>query len=117
MTYEYICTECGHQWEADQSIKDAALKECPQCHKQSAKRQISGGTGFVLKGGGWYADLYSSSAKPEAKRTEAESSTKSESTTSSTDSSSAAPAAKTEAKAESAAPKAKETKAAKTASE
>jgi putative FmdB family regulatory protein len=65
MTYEYVCTACAHEWEATQSIKDAALKECPQCHAQTAKRQVSGGTGFVLKGGGWYADLYSSS-KPSA---------------------------------------------------
>jgi putative FmdB family regulatory protein len=68
MTYEYVCTACGHEWEASQSIKDAPLKECPSCHAQSAKRQVSGGTGFVLKGSGWYADLYSSAkpAKPES---------------------------------------------------
>lgn len=60
MTYEYICAACGHQWEASQSITAAPLKECPSCHNDSAKRQISGGTGFVLKGGGWYADLYGS---------------------------------------------------------
>jgi len=63
MTYEYICTSCGHEWEASQSIKDEPLKSCPSCKKRTAKRQISGGTGFVLKGGGWYADLYGS-AKP-----------------------------------------------------
>jgi putative FmdB family regulatory protein len=68
MTYEYVCTACGHQWEASQSIKDAPLKECPSCHGQTAKRQVSGGTGFVLKGSGWYADLYSSAkpSKPES---------------------------------------------------
>lgn len=68
MTYEYVCTACGHEWEASQSIKDAPLKECPSCHTESAKRQVSGGTGFVLKGSGWYADLYSSAkpAKPES---------------------------------------------------
>lgn len=60
MTYEYLCTACGHQWEADQSITAQALKDCPKCKKAKAQRQVSGGTGFVLKGGGWYADLYSS---------------------------------------------------------
>ncbi|HEX2732227.1 MAG TPA: zinc ribbon domain-containing protein [Polyangiaceae bacterium] len=73
MTYEYICTGCGHQWEADQSIKDAPLKTCPNCNEQTAKRQVSGGTGFVLKGGGWYADLYGSS-KPSSKAETASSS-------------------------------------------
>lgn|SRR5690606_553831 len=62
MTYEYVCTACQHSWEADQSIKEPPLRDCPNCHGQTAKRQISGGTGFVLKGGGWYADLYSSSS-------------------------------------------------------
>ena len=60
-TYEYGCTNCGHQWEAFQSIKDDALKTCPNCGEDSAKRLVSGGAGFILKGGGWYSDLYASS--------------------------------------------------------
>jgi putative FmdB family regulatory protein len=60
MTYEYVCTACGNAWEAEQSISAAPLTECPSCHAQSAKRQVSGGAGFILKGGGWYSDLYSS---------------------------------------------------------
>ena len=28
--------------------------------KSKAQRLISGGTNFILKGGGWYSDLYSS---------------------------------------------------------
>jgi putative FmdB family regulatory protein len=67
MTYEYLCTACGHQWEADQSITAPALKDCPKCNKAKAQRQVSGGTGFVLKGGGWYADLYSSSKSSKSK--------------------------------------------------
>jgi putative FmdB family regulatory protein len=60
MTYEYVCEACGHQWEAEQSIKDSALKKCVSCGAEKAKRLVSGGTGFLLKGGGWYADLYGS---------------------------------------------------------
>ena len=63
MTYEYLCTECGHAWEAEQSISAAPLKTCPHCQKDAAKRQVSGGAGFILKGGGWYADLYGSAPK------------------------------------------------------
>lgn len=59
-TYEYVCTSCAHEWEFEQSIREDALKECPACHDQTARRQISRGNGFILKGGGWYADLYSS---------------------------------------------------------
>lgn len=70
MTYDYVCTACAHAWEAEQRITEDALKECPQCHEQAAKRQVSGGQGFILKGGGWYSDLYSS-AKSGADKSEA----------------------------------------------
>ncbi len=60
MTYEYVCQACGHLWEAEQSIKDSPLKTCVSCGEEKAKRLVSGGTGFLLKGGGWYADLYGS---------------------------------------------------------
>lgn len=61
-TYEYACSSCAHEWEAEQSIKDAPLTECPACHAATARRQISRGAGFILKGGGWYSDLYSSTS-------------------------------------------------------
>jgi putative FmdB family regulatory protein len=69
-TYEYACTSCGFEWEAEQSIKAAALTDCPTCKNASAKRQISRGTGFILKGSGWYSDLYASS-KPATASAEA----------------------------------------------
>jgi putative FmdB family regulatory protein len=59
-TYEYACTSCAHEWEFEQSIREDPLKECPACQKETARRQISRGVGFILKGGGWYADSYSS---------------------------------------------------------
>jgi putative FmdB family regulatory protein len=76
-TYEYVCTSCKNLWEEVQKISDPAIKKCPKCAKRTAQRQISGGS-FILKGGGWYADLYSSatpgkkeegtsSAEPKAK--------------------------------------------------
>jgi putative FmdB family regulatory protein len=61
-TYEYLCTSCGHEWEFEQSIKDEPQKLCQKCNQATARRQISRGTGFILKGGGWYSDLYSSSS-------------------------------------------------------
>jgi putative FmdB family regulatory protein len=99
MTYEYACTACGHAWEAEQSISAAPLTECPHCHQANAKRQISGGAGFILKGGGWYADLYSSSGSAKATPESSASSTtdskpKTETkTTTETSSAPAAPAA------------------------
>lgn len=59
-TYEYVCTACNNGWEEFQKISEEPTKVCPKCGESTAKRQISGGN-FILKGGGWYADLYSSS--------------------------------------------------------
>lgn len=61
-TYEYVCTDCQSHWEEVQKISDDPIQTCPKCGKSTAKRQISGGN-FILKGGGWYADLYSSAPK------------------------------------------------------
>jgi putative FmdB family regulatory protein len=59
-TYEYACGACGHQWEAVQRITEAPLEQCPACAQNAAHRLISRGTNFILKGGGWYSDLYAS---------------------------------------------------------
>ncbi len=61
-TYEYRCSSCGHELEAFQKITEPALKLCPKCNQEKLERLISGGN-FVLKGGGWYKDLYSSPAR------------------------------------------------------
>lgn len=58
-TYEYKCASCGHEWEVEQRIVEDPLTECPVCLKDTAKRQICSAN-FILKGGGWYADLYAS---------------------------------------------------------
>jgi putative FmdB family regulatory protein len=102
-TYEYACKSCGHQWEEIQKISEAPLTECPECHQAEAQRLISGGN-FILKGGGWYADLYSSS-KP---KTESKGSVKTESKSESK-SESAAPAAASTSSTPSSAPAAPST--------
>ncbi len=68
MTYEYVCTACHHEWEAEQRISAKPLETCPSCGHKSAKRQVSGGAGFILKGGGWYADGYTAKAPADAKK-------------------------------------------------
>jgi len=55
--YEYVCKECGHKFTKRQSIKNDSLPKCPQC-KGDVKKIISGGTGFILKGSGFYATDY-----------------------------------------------------------
>jgi len=75
MTYEYTCLACQHEWEAEQSISAKALTDCPKCHQSTAKRMISRGAGFILKGGGWYADGYGSKGGSSKAETSKESST------------------------------------------
>jgi putative FmdB family regulatory protein len=62
--YEYACEKCGHEFEREQRITDAPVKTCPRCRARKVRRLISR-TAFVLKGGGWYSDLYSS-PKPDS---------------------------------------------------
>ncbi len=62
-TYEYACKSCGNAWEAIQRITEDPLDTCPKCEQKTAQRQLSGGS-FILKGGGWYSDLYSSPGAP-----------------------------------------------------
>ena len=77
--YEYACEKCQQDFEAEQRITDDPLKTCPNCKSRKIKRLISQ-TSFVLKGSGWYSDLYSSSkGKPDAKSTDASSSSDSSS--------------------------------------
>src|ERR1700733_4370184 len=51
-TYQYACTECGHQLEAVQSFSDAALTECPNC--AGKLRKVFNSVGIVFKGSGFY---------------------------------------------------------------
>ena len=60
--YEYRCDACGHELEAMQKMADAALTECPACHKSTLKKLISA-AGFRLKGGGWYETDFKSGSK------------------------------------------------------
>jgi putative FmdB family regulatory protein len=69
-TYEYRCEKCGHEFEREQRITEDPIKKCPKCSALKAKRMISA-TSFVLKGGGWYSDLYSSSGGKKEKKGEA----------------------------------------------
>ena len=73
--YEYECQTCKKHFEYTQGIKEPKKEACEECGGP-LERLISP-SGFVLKGGGWYKDLYSSSKKPAAK-TETKSETKSE---------------------------------------
>jgi len=50
ITYEYECDSCGHRFERSQSIHDEPVSKCPKCGRKP-HRLISGGSGFIYKGG------------------------------------------------------------------
>ena len=52
-TYDYLCTGCGQTFEVFQKMSDEPLSSCPDCGAP-ARRRITGGTGFIFKGGGFY---------------------------------------------------------------
>ena len=51
-TYQYACTECGHQFETVQSFSEDALTDCPQC--TGRLRKVFNAVGIVFKGSGFY---------------------------------------------------------------
>lgn len=58
--YEYQCEACDDVIEAWQSLSDKPMTTCPNC-SGTLKKLISSSS-FQLKGGGWYADGYSSTS-------------------------------------------------------
>lgn len=56
-TYDYICKDCGHTFEIFQSMSDPSITECPSCNGK-VRRIISGGTGLIFKGSGYYITDY-----------------------------------------------------------
>lgn len=58
--YEYECASCKTGFEELQLRRDAETPACPTCERPDhVSRRISASS-FVLKGGGWYKDLYAS---------------------------------------------------------
>jgi putative FmdB family regulatory protein len=55
--YEYECEKCGAHAEYLQSMSEAPKTTCEKCG--GALHRVISPSGFILKGGGWYKDLYS----------------------------------------------------------
>lgn len=65
-TYEYK-REDGSTFEITQKMSDDALKTCPTTG-QPVKRMISGGTGVVYKGSGYYNTDYKNGGRQNEKK-------------------------------------------------
>src|SRR4051812_16056884 len=61
--YEYACENCGNKVDVLQKMNDPAPEKCEKCGAEGKMARQVSRTSFVLKGGGWYSDLYGSSKK------------------------------------------------------
>ena len=69
-TYEYICRDCGKRFDHFQSMSSPALEkyECCKNEPSSVERVISGGTGLIFKGSGFYLTDYKNSNQEKDKK-------------------------------------------------
>ncbi|KDB07965.1 regulatory protein, FmdB family [Burkholderia sp. lig30] len=51
--YAYRCEACGYAKDVLQKMSDAPLSQCPECGKDTFRKQVTA-AGFQLKGSGWY---------------------------------------------------------------
>lgn len=62
-TYDYQCEQCGHTFETFQSMRDEPLVDCPSCTTPNLRRLITGGTGVIFRGSGFYVNDSRSTAR------------------------------------------------------
>ena len=68
-TYEYICNECGERFENFQTMSSRSLTKRPDCEEKNCNvtRVISGGSGLIFKGSGFYLTDYKDRPKADIK--------------------------------------------------
>ena len=59
-TCDYICHTCGERFDYFQSMSSPPLKSHPNCKEKKSvvKRVVSGGSGLIFKGSGFYLTDY-----------------------------------------------------------
>jgi putative FmdB family regulatory protein len=72
-TYDYLCDDCGHEFELFQSMTDRVRRKCPECGEPKLRRLIGRGAGIIFKGSGFYetdyrSDSYKKAAEAEKKK-------------------------------------------------
>jgi putative FmdB family regulatory protein len=89
-TYEYVCAE-GHAFEKIQKMSDRPLRKCPTCGAR-AERKVSGGSGLIFKGSGFYITDYGKDGKGARKEPAADAAPAAEAKSAAASGGSAAPA-------------------------
>ena len=67
--FEYICDNCGHEFETLQKVSEAPLKKCEACGAKKLRKKISA-AGFRLSGSGWYETDFKSGKKKNVSRSD-----------------------------------------------
>ncbi len=65
--YTYRCSNCGVQFEKQQSFRDQSLLRCPECGKRALKK-VYLPVGIVFKGSGFYATDHHSPSGQSSKK-------------------------------------------------
>jgi putative FmdB family regulatory protein len=69
-TYEYLCENCGYEFERFQAITAKPARKCPHCGEASLKRLIGTGSGVIFKGSGFYQTDYRSESYKKGEKSE-----------------------------------------------
>lgn len=69
-TYEYICENCGSEFEKFQSITARPLRRCSVCGKSALKRLVGTGAGIIFKGSGFYETDYRTESYKQGEKSE-----------------------------------------------
>ena len=64
--FDFKCEACGCSKELLRKISDPILTECPECHKETFKKQVSAPS-FQLNGTGWYVTDFKNKSKDNTK--------------------------------------------------
>ena len=65
-TYDYVCENCGYEFEQFQTITAKPIRKCPRCGREGVKRLIGVGAGIIFKGSGFYETDYRSESYKKA---------------------------------------------------
>ncbi len=66
-TYDYKCDACGHRFEKFQNITAEPVRICPVCGEEKVTRLLTGGSGLIFKGSGFYITDYKKQKSSESK--------------------------------------------------
>ena len=66
-TYNYYCCDCDSHFSYFQKMSDLPISKCEKCNG-IIKRLITGGTGLIFKGSGFYLTDYKKDKNPKSKK-------------------------------------------------